>query len=206
MKKNWIVSIYIISILIVIPSILILIAYILQKYAGIQELLSFVFSSILILLFGGLFFRLVDIYMERTLILINQMAIANNIEIKERNRSITFYDTDPKYYEEAPVVCYGVGYRFPRTAIWSLLLPNSMKGEYPNGWNLLLKEGEISLSTRKLISLIALEIASDKRLNKANIEIDSTKEKVWVAFRETRNKEVVKMVFDFLKRISEAQE
>ena len=81
-----------------------------------------------------------------------------------------------------------------------------MKGEYPNGWNLLIKEGEISLSTRKLISLIALEIASDKGLLKTSIEIDSTKEKVWVAFGETKNKEVVIQIFDILRRISEAQE
>ena len=197
---------YFLIIIITIPSLLILIAHIFQKYAGIQEWLAFVFSSVIVVLFGGIFFKLVDIYMERTLLLIKHMAIANNIEIEERIRSITFYDTDPKYYEEAPIVCYGLRYRFPRTAIWSLKLPNSMKGEFPNGWKLLIKEGEISLSTRKLISLIALEIVSDKGLLKASIEIDSTKEKVWVAFGETRNKKVVIKVFDFLRRITEAQD
>jgi hypothetical protein len=206
MKKNWIVLIYFIIIIILIPSLLILIAYVFQKYAGIQEWKAFVFSTLIILLSVGIFFKGVDIFMERTLMLVKQMAISNNIEIEERTRNISFYDTDPKYYEEAPVVCYGLRYRFHRTAIWSLKLPNTMKGEYPNGWNLLIKEGEISLSTRKLISLIAMEIASDKGLSKASIEIDSTKEKVWVAFGETKNKEVVKKVFNFLRRISEAQE
>jgi hypothetical protein len=189
-----------------IPSLLILIAYVFQKYAGIQEWKAFVLSSLILLLIGGIFFKLVDVNMDRTLMVLKQMAITNNIEIEERTQNISFYDTDPKYYQEAPVVCYGLRYRFQRTAIWSLKLPNSMKGEYPNGWKLLIKEGEISLSTRKLISLIALEIASDNGLSKASIEIDSTKEKVWVAFGETKNKEVVKKVFDFLRRITETQE
>ena len=206
MKKRRIVLFYFIVIIIMIPSLLILLTYAFEKMAGFQELIAVLFSSLIFVLIGGIFFRSMDVYINRTSMMVKQMAITNNIEVEERTRNISFYDTDPKYYQEAPVVCYGLRYRFPRTATWSLKMPKSMKGEYPNGWNLLIKEGEIPFSTRKLISLIAEELAADKRLLEAGIEFDSTPEKVWAAFGETRNNEVVSKVFDYLRRFRDAQE
>jgi hypothetical protein len=177
-------------------------AVVLARWLNISEGVTVLVASLALILIVLLSGTLVDIRNKRREQRVRQLALSRGLEIEEKTRHVTSYDTDPKYYEEGTWFGYSLRHRFPKTSTWSLLMPESRSGDFPNGWRLVVKEGEVSNSTKELVAEIASEIAQDKSLSKQFLEIKCYPDKAWAYWKETAGLKMAHKVFDILFRIS----
>jgi hypothetical protein len=132
-----------------------------------------------------------------------QFMVSKGVKIEERVHPVTFIDTEPKYYEEASEPCYVLRHRFPKTSAWSLHKTRSGQGNLPNGWKLIVKDGEVSGNLQTAIEAIA----EDETWSKKSLEIWCDPEKVWAFWNDGYDGlKIAQKVFDVLTLIAATSE
>jgi hypothetical protein len=132
-----------------------------------------------------------------------QFLTAKGMEIESRVHPITYIDTEPKYYEEDAEPSYALRYRYPQACAWALHKTRSGRGDFSNGWRLIVKDGEIPPK----INAVLETIANDPTWSKNSLELGSDSEKVWAFWNDGYGGlQIAEKVFKVLNQIVESGE
>jgi hypothetical protein len=99
---------------------------------------------------------------------------------------------------------YWLPHRIEKSSTWALLMPEiDSKAEYPNGWKLVVRQGEVTEALKQVID----EIARDELWKKSHVwlEIQSFPDRICALWDEGSPK-VSGRLFDILTRLSDKTE
>lgn len=138
------------------------------------------------------------------------IAAKQGLKIERILHDPTFFDPQREYasdgrtslnYRKRLLQSYCLPHRLRKTSTWALLMPEvGSKVEYPNGWRLVVKQGEVSDGFRRTIE----QIANDElwKKNHAWLEIHSYPDRI-CAFWDEGNWKIAGSLFDMLSNLSE---
>jgi len=142
-----------------------------------------------------------------------KLALKQGLMIERVLHDPTFFDPQHEYgsadsnsqsYKKHLAYSYSMHHRFIKAATWALLMPEvEAKAEYPNGWKLVVKQGNISDELRQTIN----KIAKDElwKRNPVWLEINSYPDKICAVWDES-NWKMADRLFDMLSKMSEKAE